>query len=64
MAIFIASMAFENNPAYIDSAKIGILIGSLISAIIGFAILRIKTKKLTPINSAMSGLQDPAMNRC
>jgi len=44
MAIFIASLAFANNPTYIDSAKIGILIGSLISAIIGYTILRLKTK--------------------
>jgi NhaA family Na+:H+ antiporter len=42
MAIFIASLAFANSPTYIDSAKIGILIGSLISAIIGFALLRLK----------------------
>ncbi|MDP1621842.1 MAG: Na+/H+ antiporter NhaA [Bacteroidales bacterium] len=47
MAIFIASLAFENSPNYIDSAKIGILIGSLISAIIGFTILRWKTDKKT-----------------
>ncbi|MCX2745504.1 Na+/H+ antiporter NhaA [Mangrovivirga sp. M17] len=40
MAIFIAGLAFKNNPVYIDSAKIGILIGSLISAVIGFAVLR------------------------
>ncbi|MBS9774319.1 MAG: Na+/H+ antiporter NhaA [Tenacibaculum sp.] len=39
MAIFIAGLAFTN-PAYIDSAKIGILIGSLVSAIIGFIILK------------------------
>ncbi len=45
MAIFIASLAFENSPAFIDSAKIGILIGSFVSAIIGFTILRMKTKK-------------------
>ncbi|NOY37125.1 MAG: Na+/H+ antiporter NhaA [Chlorobi bacterium] len=45
MAIFIASLAFENSPAYIDSAKIGILIGSLISAIFGFIVLRLKTNK-------------------
>ena len=45
MAIFIASLAFENSPTYIDSAKIGILIGSLISAIIGFTILRIKIRR-------------------
>jgi len=42
MAIFIASLAFKNDPMYIDSAKIGILIGSLISAFLGYLILRIK----------------------
>ncbi|OBX23317.1 MULTISPECIES: Na+/H+ antiporter NhaA [Bizionia] len=40
MAIFIASLAFSSHPEYIDSAKIGILVGSLISAIIGYIILR------------------------
>lgn len=45
MAIFISGLAFENSPNYIDSAKIGIIIGSLISAIIGFTILRWKAKK-------------------
>lgn len=42
MSIFIASLAFINDPVYLDSAKIGILIGSLISAILGYFILRIK----------------------
>lgn len=45
MAIFIASLAFNSSPEYIDSAKIGILIGSFISAIIGFSILRFRTVK-------------------
>lgn len=40
MAIFISNLAFAGNPAYIDSAKVGILIGSFISAIIGYIILR------------------------
>lgn len=44
MAIFIASLAFENSPMYIDSAKIGILIGSFISAIIGYLVLRFNKK--------------------
>lgn len=43
MAIFIASLAFKNNPVYIDSAKIGILIGSFISALFGFIVLRWKS---------------------
>jgi NhaA family Na+:H+ antiporter len=50
MAIFIASLAFTTTPEFIDSAKIGILIGSLISAIIGFVILRIgSTKTKAPL---------------
>ena len=47
MAIFIASLAFASTPEYIDSAKIGILIGSFISAIIGYTILRMDSKKET-----------------
>ncbi|WP_338732175.1 Na+/H+ antiporter NhaA [Mangrovimonas cancribranchiae] len=42
MSIFIAGLAFAGNPINIDSAKIGILIGSLISAVIGFLILKFK----------------------
>ena len=42
MSIFIAGLAFAGDTAFIDSAKIGILLGSLISAIIGFLILRFK----------------------
>ncbi|TDU40491.1 sodium/proton antiporter (NhaA family) [Gelidibacter sediminis] len=45
MAIFIASLAFLSHPEYIDSAKIGILIGSFISAIIGYLILRMSSDK-------------------
>ncbi|MFV1449696.1 Na+/H+ antiporter NhaA [Maribacter sp. HS] len=45
MAIFIANLAFNNNPTYISSAKVGILIGSFISAIIGYVILRWSPKK-------------------
>jgi NhaA family Na+:H+ antiporter len=40
MSIFIAGLAFKNDPASIDAAKIGILIGSFVSAIIGYSILR------------------------
>ncbi|MEZ4856949.1 MAG: Na+/H+ antiporter NhaA [Gelidibacter sp.] len=45
MAIFIASLAFASTPKYIDSAKIGILIGSFISAVIGYVILRLNPIK-------------------
>lgn len=45
MAIFIASLAFASTPEFIDSAKIGILIGSFISAIVGYVILRVGSNK-------------------
>ena len=44
MSIFIGNLAFVDNPNYIDSAKIGILIGSFISGLIGYLILRFATK--------------------
>jgi NhaA family Na+:H+ antiporter len=43
MSIFIASLAFIDNLIYLDSAKIGILIGSLLSAIFGYIILNKKS---------------------
>jgi len=45
MAIFIASLAFADRPEYLDSAKIGILIGSLVSGFIGYFILARRANK-------------------
>ncbi len=45
MSIFIATLAFIETPQYVDSAKVGILIGSLISGIIGASILYIAGTK-------------------
>lgn len=52
MAIFIASLAFAASPEYISSAKIGILLGSLISAIIGYLILRFSSSEIKDINDS------------
>jgi len=47
MSIFIASLAFASRPEFLDSAKIGILIGSLTSGLIGYFILsRISNKSI------------------
>ena len=46
MSIFIANLAFIDNTSFIDSAKVGVLIGSLISGIVGYLILRLKSKKI------------------
>jgi NhaA family Na+:H+ antiporter len=45
MSIFIANLAFLDNPQLVDSAKIGILIGSAIAGILGYIILRLASKK-------------------
>jgi NhaA family Na+:H+ antiporter len=40
MSIFIANLAFEGNPVLLDSAKVGILAGSLLAGLTGYLILR------------------------
>ncbi|HEA31497.1 MAG TPA: Na+/H+ antiporter NhaA [Leeuwenhoekiella sp.] len=45
MAIFVSNLAFESDPVYNLSAKIGILIASVLAAIFGYLILRLKTTR-------------------
>lgn len=45
MSIFICGLAYAVNSVYIDSGKIGIIIGSVISGIIGYMILRFASRK-------------------
>lgn len=40
MSLFIGSLAFGNSPELADATKVGVLVGSLISALAGAAILR------------------------
>ena len=40
MSLFIGALAFPGDPARIDAAKLGTLAGSLLSALLGYAILR------------------------
>lgn len=40
MSLFIGGLAFVSNDVFMDSAKIGIIIGSVVSGIIGYLILR------------------------
>lgn len=44
MSLFISGLAFTGNQALIDEAKVGILLGSIASAIVGFAVLRLTTR--------------------
>ncbi len=45
MSIFISNLAFAGNPVLTNSAKIGILIGSILSGIAGYLLLRLSKKK-------------------
>lgn len=45
MSIFISNLAFTENPILMNSAKIGILIGSIISGLTGYLILRASGRK-------------------
>lgn len=45
MSIFIANLAFPSSAVLVDSAKIGILVGSLVSGIIGAVVLKLSGNK-------------------
>ncbi len=46
MSIFVANLAFFGNDYLLDSAKAGILVGSIIAGISGYLVLRFSGKKL------------------
>ena len=45
MSLFVGNLAFVDNTQYIDGVKIGVLSGSILSAIVGYFLLLIVTKK-------------------
>jgi NhaA family Na+:H+ antiporter len=45
MSLFISALAFPDSPLLVEEAKLGILGGSLVSAVLGYAILRLATAK-------------------
>ena len=40
MSLFIGALAFPGRPALVEEAKVGILLGSFLSAVVGYAVLR------------------------
>lgn len=52
MSLFISALAFEGQPAMIEQAKLGILLGSLIAGIIGTVILVCVSKKKLPLSNS------------
>ncbi|MGN6496088.1 MAG: Na+/H+ antiporter NhaA [Tsuneonella sp.] len=48
MSLFISELAFPGSRLLVEEAKIGILLGSLISAVLGYALLRLVTNPGAP----------------
>jgi NhaA family Na+:H+ antiporter len=48
MALFVAELAFHDYPHHLDAAKIGILLGSLVSAVLGSGLLLLSLKADSP----------------
>jgi NhaA family Na+:H+ antiporter len=47
MSLFIAALAFAGQPLLVEQAKVGILIGSLLSALAGYVVLRVASPAVT-----------------
>ncbi|WP_347303320.1 Na+/H+ antiporter NhaA [Croceibacterium sp. TMG7-5b_MA50] len=45
MSLFISALAYPQHPLLVEEAKLGILAGSTISALLGYAILRLATRE-------------------
>jgi len=45
MSLFVGNLAFVSNTQHIDGVKIGVIVGSLLSTIVGYFLLLIVTKK-------------------
>ncbi len=45
MSLFIAQLGFPNSTLLVDEAKIGVLSGSLLSALLGYTVLRLAARK-------------------
>jgi len=39
MSLFVGNLAFVNNMEYMDGVKIGVLVGSLLSTLVGYFLL-------------------------
>jgi NhaA family Na+:H+ antiporter len=52
MSLFIGTLAFPGRPALAEEARMGILLGSLLSAVAGYLVLRLGPARPAPIEPA------------
>jgi NhaA family Na+:H+ antiporter len=45
MSLFISLLSFANHPAHHEMAKLGVLAGSLVSAVVGYLVLRFASRR-------------------
>jgi NhaA family Na+:H+ antiporter len=48
MSLFIGALAFANDPLLVEEAKLGVIAGSFLSALCGYALLRLASAKSSP----------------
>jgi NhaA family Na+:H+ antiporter len=63
MSLFIGSLAFPTSPAEVEAAKIGTLAGSLLSALVGFAVLRFIVPRPVDAEDAAEAMEIFAADR-
>jgi NhaA family Na+:H+ antiporter len=61
MSLFIGGLAFPGEPERVEEAKLGILLGSLLSAIGGYALLRLAP--LHPLHQEEEAMLDDEIDR-
>ncbi|AKQ66105.1 Na+/H+ antiporter NhaA type [Myxococcus hansupus] len=49
VALFVAGLAFPGQPELLTEAKLGILVGSLLSAVVGYGLLRFMARPAVPV---------------
>jgi NhaA family Na+:H+ antiporter len=59
MSLFIGMLAFASDPALQDAAKVGILAGSLLAGLAGWAVLRVAPRQV-PAPAPGAGARDPS----
>ncbi|WP_109807914.1 Na+/H+ antiporter NhaA [Sphingosinithalassobacter portus] len=62
MSLFIGGLAFPGNELLVDEVKIGVLVGSILSALVGFMVLRFAPtpRKVAKVRKAKRGGRTPA----